>query len=434
MPSLKSTLVFLALLVIGYGVYTRLGRPGMEMAWNSANSTPSPATTDGFHGELDLPAPVSSPDPTNPTAFAPQAAQLPQSSQVPQASQNLSGVTPVPAPALATLSPTPTADLTGTAPIGTAATTIPETAPLPPGIAPTAANLPSSQFPNGAALATPSMGSLQTADPQNSQPITEISAAEQDVAFRQIMASVYERVQKHQSRQLPPEDAEVMLRELTKLWRESSLNTVQKDELSSVLDWLASNVIWSVDYYLKDQPPCRTDESPSITLQDIALSCGVSPRLLIRINGLEDLVEDIRAPLPSGLVLKTLRGPFRAEISPERHELTIYVDEMYAGRFPVGFGTNLAGVPIPSGTWPVREKFPASECLEDGPATGGVIRLDEEGLLALHGTRDTAAIQRDDSPAPGSILLSEGDILDLYDILTRDQVADRFTSTVTIVK
>ena len=240
--------------------------------------------------------------------------------------------------------------------------------------------------------------------------------AQRDIEFRRRMAEAHRRVDNGNTAEY-----ERTLRELTDVYRHTPLNEVQRDELVQMLDDLAYGTVWSQNYYL--MPPIKATGTE--TMLQIASQCGISPRLLIRINQLEGVVTDFQQPLPAGTVVKTLRGPFEAEISLERREMTVYIDQMYAGRFALGFGSDFQPK---TGSWSVVEKLKATDDVKS-PVVVGVIQLDPASGLCLHGTPNAAAMTQ--GSTAGSILFSREDMADLLDILTRDP-SQRFTSQVTI--
>ena len=79
---------------------------------------------------------------------------------------------------------------------------------------------------------------------------------------------------------------------------------------------------------------------PGDTLERVAQRYNVPWQLLARINGLmppgapnsDDATKD--QPLPVGMELKVVRGPFDAVVRLDKHELTLLLQNRYAGRFP----------------------------------------------------------------------------------------------------
>ena len=71
-------------------------------------------------------------------------------------------------------------------------------------------------------------------------------------------------------------------------------------------------------------------------------------QLLQKING----IENPNVLLP-GSELKVLHGPFRADVDLQAQELTVFLDQLYAGRFPITVGRD----PEPTtGEFQVRDK------------------------------------------------------------------------------
>jgi LysM repeat protein len=108
----------------------------------------------------------------------------------------------------------------------------------------------------------------------------------------------------------------------------------QRSEVLPLMDQLAGTVIYSRQHLLERQYTIQEGE----TLDQIAEKYLVPATLLAKINGITSL-EVLRA----GETLKVVRGPFRAEASMTRGELTLYLRHYYAGRFPISFGDGFSG-------------------------------------------------------------------------------------------
>ena len=104
----------------------------------------------------------------------------------------------------------------------------------------------------------------------------------------------------------------------------------QHADLVDLLDALAREVVYSRRHLL-DMPYVV---APGETLEQIAKTCNVPVDVLARINGL-----DPNTPPPAGLKVKVIPGPFRAEIDLNTNEMTLFLGELYAGRYPATFGT-----------------------------------------------------------------------------------------------
>lgn len=196
-----------------------------------------------------------------------------------------------------------------------------------------------------------------------------------------------------------------------------NLSGEQRSELLSRLDPLAAEVIYSGKHLLESPHRVTTDE----TLVKIAERYEVPWQLLANINHVRDPI----AILP-GTELKVVRGPFRAEVDMRVNELTLFLGDMYAGRFPVGIGNDPAPRP---GTYTVQDKQTskvfydaAGSALPPGSPNNpyGDAWIDLGGNLCIHGSPHSA------KPTDKGCISLAGDYADdLYGILSHG-------STVTI--
>lgn len=188
------------------------------------------------------------------------------------------------------------------------------------------------------------------------------------------------------------------------------LTDEEREQLLERLDPLAGEVIYSRRHLLEQ--PHRVGQNE--TLMEIAAKYDTPWQLLANINGIEDPV----IVLP-GTELKVVRGPFRAEINLARSELTIFLDESYAGRFPIVLGSDPAPQP---GSYTVQDKQTAKTYYD---ATGtpippgdarnpfGDVWLDLGKQMCIHGSSE------DESTAgKGCISLKPAHAQDIYGILT----------------
>lgn len=196
-----------------------------------------------------------------------------------------------------------------------------------------------------------------------------------------------------------------------------NLSGEQRSELLSRLDPLAAAVIYSGNHMLERPHRVASDE----TLVKIAQRYEVPWQLLANINQVRDPI----AVLP-GTELKVVRGPFRAEVDLELRELTLFLGDLYAGRFPIGVGNDPAPKP---GTFTVQDKQTSKVFYDasgsalppgspDNPYGGAWIDLG--GNLCIHGSPNTTT-----PVSKGCISLSADYADDLYGILSHG-------STVTI--
>lgn len=131
---------------------------------------------------------------------------------------------------------------------------------------------------------------------------------------------------------------------LSLFYETPNLTSEQREQLLVRLDPLAREVVYSKEHLL--ERPHRV--GPNETLMDIAQQYEVPWQLLANINGVTDPV----TVLP-GTDLKIVRGPFRADVDLTNQELTLFLGDLYAGRFPIGIGADPAPKP---GTYTIQEK------------------------------------------------------------------------------
>ncbi len=177
------------------------------------------------------------------------------------------------------------------------------------------------------------------------------------------------------------------------------------------LDPLAATVIYSRKHFLEQ--PHRVGQAE--TLMEIASRYELPWQLLANINAIDDPV----TVLP-GTELKVVRGPFRAEVDLSRYELTIFLGDLYAGRFPISVGSE----PAPqAGTYTVQDKQSARTFYDkngspipagDSRNPYGNVWLDLGKQLCIHGSPD-----RSEPSDQGCISLRGADAEDLFGILTQ---------------
>lgn len=196
---------------------------------------------------------------------------------------------------------------------------------------------------------------------------------------------------------------------LSTWYGDPSLSRKEERMLLEKLDELAGAVIYSGDDTL-DRPH---EVAPGESLEDIARENGVSRELLAKINSLRD-PELIRV----GDSLKVPRGPFDAEVDLDRRQLTLWLGNRYAGRFPIELGKS-GGT---EGKFSVRKKAvnprydgPDASLDADDPANPlGELALDLGNDVYIHTQVDTGGLA---PTAEGSIGLRREDIEDVFDIL-----------------
>ena len=191
------------------------------------------------------------------------------------------------------------------------------------------------------------------------------------------------------------------LRKLTKWYGNPQLNADESRQLNDLLGQLAGTVIYSRQHLL--QPPYKVQAGDR--LETIAAQYNVPWQLLAKINGIEDPNR-----LNPGTELKVVRGPFSALVELDKRQLTLIVDDCYAGRFSlIGVGDlarNIEG-----------RSFDVGEKLLHGPVSGlesspihHWVRLGNETWIV--GTSNPATLH------PAGLNLNSRDAEDLYDILS----------------
>ncbi len=198
---------------------------------------------------------------------------------------------------------------------------------------------------------------------------------------------------------------------LSLFYNTPGLSESQRQEMLNRLDPLAATVIYSRKHLLEQ--PHRVGQSE--TLMEIASRYELPWQLLANINAIEDPV----TVLP-GTELKVIRGPFRAEVDLARDELTIFLGDLYAGRFEIRVGE----MPSPEeGSYIVKDKQTShtfydrdgSPIPPDDPRNPyGNLWLDLGSQLCIHGSQD-----RTQPTDLGCISLRGADADDLFGILSQ---------------
>ncbi|WP_254507234.1 L,D-transpeptidase [Anatilimnocola floriformis] len=189
---------------------------------------------------------------------------------------------------------------------------------------------------------------------------------------------------------------------------------ITAEDRRAVLNWvdaLAAKVIYGPDHYLAE--PYRVSQNGQ-SLYDVAASYKLPVQLLQNINS-----QAVRDPsvLVRGTELKVIPGPFRAEVHLATGELTLFVGQLYAGRFPFSIGDEK---PL-AGTYHVAQKDPARAYISrDGrqiPAGDpsnpyGNCWIDLGKNACLHGSGAPS------NTTLGCLSFSPQDAQDLYNILS----------------
>lgn len=186
-----------------------------------------------------------------------------------------------------------------------------------------------SDFPDAAPAVSPD----EVLAAEASNPLTPVH----DSAFEDMWSSLQAKLQR--------DELTDGLFSLSLWYNDPHMTSQQRDVVVPLLDQLAGTVIYSHQHRLEPQHIVANGE----TLEQIAKFYEVAPAFLARVNGLD--VSPVQA-LPEASELKVVRGPFRAELSLRRREITVFLGRYYAGRFSVGIGREF---PTQLGTMRVTE-------------------------------------------------------------------------------
>ncbi len=458
MQTLKTAVVVVLLLFVIYGGFVALngtnttlnpelenlvdldtttpdisGVTGPFTATNSSSLTSTAATTDPWAafntapstGFASTPAPASA----NPNANSPLP---PLDSSVGTATfptTPILGTSSSPSPGLLTSTPTPAAVTT---PVPTAIEALPSSPnPLPSlpllsstkeanetstpdfGIA-----LPSSTLPP-VASASPSLPSLSGSSTDavlksqlatskdlstNSNPTTEapsLSASSASQAYENAKEIAMEKANRGQLKEA--------LATLSVFHNAKELTNEQRQDLLDLLDALAGEVVYSREHFLEIAYVAARGE----TMEQVAKRYQVPAELLARINAVEP-----HSPLSEGTKIKVVPGPFRAEVDLQRNELTVFVRDLYAGRYPISTGSDPQPKP---GDYQVIDKqrdrnyygtgAPIAGTDPKNPYGGYWIDLGQD--LCIHGTAENG------SGNQGCISLAPMDASDVFGMLAR---------------
>ncbi|MEX0819819.1 MAG: LysM peptidoglycan-binding domain-containing protein, partial [Pirellulaceae bacterium] len=377
MDTLKTAVVVVLLLAVLYGVYVVLNKPEQypqDLAWETG--TPDPALqielgtpeagenfpaalpTATWESETQTPAPSGD-------AHASHVADASGSSERSHASHHELGEQPslpIPepttpaAPAIAapellseTDSPTMEDKEVPAEDVSYVANEAEESEDVPAGIASSAERFGGSNRYSGP-------GSMPVEPDAASQPNDELSASAtaaqaniNDVAEREapgVESNEFQSALQAVHAKIEAEDWHDALLKLSSYCNDPSLNSDEFSQLVDLLDPLAGKVIYSMEHLI--EPAYQSQ--PGDTLVNVADRYEVPRQLLANINGIQNPESSL-----DGRELKVVRGPFRAEISLSRSELTLFLGKLYAGRFAVTIGD--APAPRP-GQYQINDKQP----------------------------------------------------------------------------
>lgn len=135
------------------------------------------------------------------------------------------------------------------------------------------------------------------------------------------------------------------LKMLSKFYRNGNVQLNEREQLLDWLDALAAKVIYSSEHHLRTYPYIV---QPGDTIGSLAREWQVPAQLIYNVNA-----RQIPNPnqLSQGVEIKHVQGPFDAEIDADQGIMTLYLDDLYAGRFEIR-----SGRAIPSGEFQIVDK------------------------------------------------------------------------------
>lgn len=197
---------------------------------------------------------------------------------------------------------------------------------------------------------------------------------------------------------------------MTQYYESPELGYAEHTDLVDLLDALSREVIYSGRHILSSAHTVTAQEN----LTSLAEQNRITPELLAAINQLGE-----SPVLVPNSKLKVIEGPFRAQISLSRGELTLFLRKMYAGRFPV----SVSQVNKPAiGNYEIVDRrqdrtfYGANTVIPAGAPNNpyGKYWLSLGGNLAIHGSPEQVT---SDLEGAGCISLAPLDAADAFRIL-----------------
>ena len=192
----------------------------------------------------------------------------------------------------------------------------------------------------------------------------------------------------------------------------NQINLDYQQQLLEILDYLAGEVIYSQKHLV--EPPYSVQANDSLEM--IAHQYRVPARLLQNINGIQD-----SKLLTPGSELKVIKGPFRARVDLSDKEITLFVGQLYAGRFACQVGAD--PYPEPGQYTVLAKQQGRSYYVGDGSVIPGGdprnpyghIWLDLGNQVCLHASAQSEEVA---TSQLGCIRMNQADSSDVYGILS----------------
>ncbi len=266
-------------------------------------------------------------------------------------------------------------------------------------------------FPSSATEFPSSAKSLAPLDLPNDPSSKSNLIGSSPLSIKSSASKSYENAKDLAMEQIDRRNLKDALATLSVFYNAPEITTEQRQDLLDLLDALSREVVFSRQHFL-DMPYVV---APGETLEQVAKRYDLPPEILARINAI-----DTTTSLRSGEKLKVVPGPFRAEVDLAKNELTMFLGDLYAGRYPVTFGAE----PSPSaGVFQVIDKQKNRSYYGNGvqiqhtdprnPFGGYWIDLGQD--LCIHGSSSSGQA---DSKL-GCISLSPMDANDIFGMLSR---------------
>lgn len=254
--------------------------------------------------------------------------------------------------------------------------------------------------------------------PQPAPPTAQIGAPQADATAAnplrspELQAFDFRRTWQSVERNVQAGKFRAALAELSPYYNHPEITPEERKQVLDWLDALAGKVIYGPEHLLEE--PYRVQGRES--LNEVADRYRIPAQLLRNVNSGAAPESGVLLP---GTELKVIPGPFRAEINLAGSELTLYLGDLYAGRFPFTVGDE---TPQP-GAYKVADKRTDKDyygkngqvipALDPNNPYGGVwIDLGRE--LSLHGS----PARENGSQTLGCISLSPRDAQDVFGILS----------------
>ena len=421
--------------LIGMETLPDVSGPGSTLSpLQASGPSSSPGTSSGFEAFNSTPAPTfgssNSANAVPSTSLTPVPSSIPTNAMELPGSPNLENDSVPPSSLLIATEAPSTLPNSAKPSLESASPTLPNSIPLLPPLpessiktqpaetdsAPISTNTPTFGINNPPSVPADLVSGSNTpkipmGDNANSSSTLDPSASAPQGGIKSTAVSkAYENAKDLAMEQINRGELKDGLATLSTFYNAPELTDDQRQDLLDLLDALAREVVYSRRHMLDSVYIV----APGETLNDVSKRYDVPGEIIARINAIESTKE-----LPSGARLKVIPGPFRAEVDLTRGELTVFLGDLYAGRYPVTFGNDPAPKP---GLFQVIDKQTTKNYYGNGvqilandprnPYGGWWIDLGQD--VCIHGSSEGPS----DSKL-GCISLSPLDASDLFGMLGR---------------